>query len=101
MFGNMEEMQQEMQGKLAAIIVDAEAGDGAIKITATATREITNIAIDKEKIDLNDTEELEDLLLVAMNRVLNKATEEEARVTQEQIKNMMPPGMEGLSNLFG
>ncbi len=41
MFGNIQEKQAEMQKKLAAITVEAEAGDGAVKVTANAARQIT------------------------------------------------------------
>ncbi len=99
MFGNMEEMQKELQVKLSSIIVSAEAGDGVVTITANANRQITNVSINKDSLE--DVEELEDLVLVAINRVIEKASAEEAAITQEQLKNMMPPGMDGLSNLFG
>ena len=82
-------------------MVDAEAGDGAVKVTANATGEITNISINKEAIDLDDMEQLEDLTMVAVNRVLEKATEKEAIETQKLMKDMMPPGLGDMGNLFG
>jgi len=101
MFGNMEEMQQQMKAKLAAMTVDAEAGDGAIKVQANAAREILNISIDKSKLDWEDHEQVEDLMMVAVNRVLGLAVEKEAAETQNMLKDMLPPGMGGLSDLFG
>lgn len=101
LFGNLEEKQAAMREKMAGIKVNANAGDGAITVTANANGEILNIAIDKEKIDLSETEELEDLLLVAINRVLDEAAEIEAQATQESIKDMLPPGMGNLGGMFG
>jgi len=101
LFGNMEEKQKEMQEKLAQITVEAEAADGAIKVTATAAREILDISINKEALDWEDTEQLEDLLLVAINRVIELASEKEAEASQALLKDMMPPGLGSLSNLFG
>jgi DNA-binding YbaB/EbfC family protein len=101
MFGNMEEMQKQMQAKLAQITVEAEAGDGAVKVSASATRKILNISIDKEKLDWEDSEQVEDLVMVAVNRAIELASEKEAEASQEMIKNMLPPGMDGLSGLFG
>lgn len=101
MFGNMEEMQKQMQAKLSQITVDAEAGDGAVKVTANAAREILNISIDKEKLDWEDHEQVEDLVMVAVNRVISLAAQKEAEASQDMIKNMLPPGMDGLSGLFG
>ena len=101
LLGNMEERQAAMKEKLADIIVTANAGDGAIKVEASANKQITNISIDASKLDVADTEELEDLLLVAINRALTVAEEKAAAEAQNMIKDMLPPGMGGLSNLFG
>ena len=101
LLGNMEERQAAMKEKLADIIVTANAGDGAIKVEASANKQITNISIDASKLDVADTEELEDLLLVAINRALTVAEEKGAAEAQNIIKDMLPPGMGGLSNLFG
>lgn len=101
MFGDMEEKQKELQIKLSQMELTATAGDGAIKVTANANREITNIAIDKSVVDLEDLEQLEDLLLVAVNRAIALAAEKEAEEAQNLLKDMLPPGMDGLSGLFG
>ena len=98
MFGNLEEKQKEMRQKLAQITVEAEAGGGAIRVTANANREIVNIAIDREKLDWDDKEMVEDLLTVAVNLALEKAAEKESGETQRFLKDMLPPGME---DMFG
>lgn len=101
LLGNMEEKQKEMKAKLDTIILTEEIGGGAVKVSANANREITNIAINKDAIDLEDMEQLEDYLIEAMNRVLTKAAEQEAIESQKMMKDMMPPGLGGLGNLFG
>jgi len=101
LLGNMEEKQKAMKEKLNTIILTEETGDGAIKVSANANREITNVSIKKDGIDLEDMEQLEDLLMVAMNRVLDKAAEQEAIESQKMMKDMMPPGLGGLGDLFG
>jgi hypothetical protein len=101
LMGNMEERQKEMKAKLAEMTVEAEAGDGAIKVTANANREIVNISINKEALDWDDEEQVEDLMMVAINRALEKAAEKEAAETENLIKDMMPPGFGGLSDLIG
>ena len=101
LMGNMEEQQKELKAKLAEITVEAEAGDGAVKVTANANREIVNISIDKEKLDWEDQEQVEDLVMVAVNRALEKAAEKEAAETQNLIKDLLPPGLDNLPNLFG
>lgn len=101
MFGNLEEKQQEMRAQLARITVEAQAGDGAVKVSANANREILNIAIHKDVLNWEDVEQVEDLVTVAVNRALELAAAKEAEESQKLIKSMMPPGMGDLSNLFG
>jgi len=97
----MEEKQKEMQEKLSAITLEGVAEGGAVRVTVTASREITNISIDKDKVDTSDLEQLEDLIMVAANRALSAAADKEAEEAQNMLKNMLPPGMGGLGNLFG
>ncbi|MEL6925007.1 MAG: YbaB/EbfC family nucleoid-associated protein [Bacteroidota bacterium] len=101
MLGNMEEMQQKMRKQLAEIMVEGAAGDGAVKVTANANREITNISINREALDWEDVEQVEDLILIATNRALEAAIEKEATASQEMLKDLLPPGMGDLSNLMG
>lgn len=100
LFGNMEEMQKQLRARLAEITVEVQAGDGAVRVTANGNREITNIAIDPERIDFSDKEALEDLLLVAVNKALEAAQTREAEEVQGQMRDMLPPGMDGLDDLF-
>jgi DNA-binding YbaB/EbfC family protein len=98
MFGDMEERQKALKEQLAQIKVSSDAADGAIKVEANATRTITNIQIDPAFLKDSDAEELEDLLMVAINRAIELAAETEAAETQKLIQDMLPPGM---GNLFG
>ena len=101
MMGNLQAKQEELQAKLKTITVDGTAGDGAVTVTANATRELTNVAIDDSKLDLSDPEELEDLFLVAANKALQAAAEVEAAESAALMQSVMPPGMGDLGNLFG
>jgi len=90
-----------MREKLKEMTVHADAGEGLVKVEADATGEITNISISKEAVDLDDLEQLEDLTLIAINRVLELAKEKEAIETQKLMRDMMPPGLGDMGNLFG
>jgi DNA-binding YbaB/EbfC family protein len=82
MFGDMSEMMgklkeaqkkvEETKERLNTVFVDGESGNGMVVATVTANRKIVNIAIDDAV--LNDKEELEDHLIVALNNALEKAT---------------------------
>lgn len=101
MLGDMEERQKEMRQKLADIMVEGTAQGGAVKVVANANREIIDIRIDRNNLDWKDVEMVQDLVLDATNKALAAAAEKEAEATQEMVKNMLPPGMGNLGNLFG
>lgn len=100
MFGGMEEIKKQMQEALTAVTVEAEAGGGMIKIRANAARQILDVSIDPA-LDLNDKEELEDLILEAMNRVIAAAAVKEQEESQAMMAKLLPPGMGDLGGLFG
>ena len=101
LMGNMQQQQENMAAKLDEIIVEAEAGGGAVKIKATASRKILNISIDKEKLDWDDMEMVEDLVLTAINNVIEKASIKEAAESQKLMSQMLPGGLGALGDLFG
>lgn len=98
LLGNLGQQQQELSDKLQGITVTASLQGGAIKVSANANKELTDIAIDKDKLDIADAEQLEDLLLEAVNKALQLAGEKAEAETQSLMKNILPPNM---SNLFG
>ena len=101
MFGDMEEKQKQLQVKLSGMTVNAEAGDGKVKVVVSATREVRNISIDPSLMADGDAEQIEDFVMVAINRALGMAAELEAEEAQNLLKDMLPPGMGGLSDMFG
>jgi DNA-binding YbaB/EbfC family protein len=101
LMGDMEERQKEMKAKLAEMTVEGSASGGAVKVTANANREIKDIRIDREQLDWDDVEMVQDLVLAAVNDALDKAAAKEAEETQNMVKDMLPPGLGNLGNLFG
>ncbi len=94
-FSKLAAMQEQMQAskqKLDGIMVRGEAGNGAVKIEATANRRITNISINPSIVDPQDVEQLEDLLLTALNRVTEAAEQKAAEETSKMASSMLPPG---------
>ena len=90
--GNMQEKQKAIQEQLASITIE-EKSEGLI-ITANGTKEILNVEIDP--LLLKDKEQLEDLLIVTINKLLDHVAVREAELSQKMISEMLPPGMEGL-----
>lgn len=101
--GNLMKQAQKMQKDMAKVqeelqekSVEATAGGGAIKVTATGKKEIKEIIIKPEVVDPEDVEMLQDLILAAVNEALRKADE---MVNSEMSK--ITGGMGGMGGLGG
>ena len=90
----MQQMQEQMQKQLAAQSFEGEAGGGAVIVTCNGNREITNYKIDPDVLE--DAEGLEDLLVVATNRALEKAAAYEQEQSGSLLNNMLPGGLGGM-----
>ena len=104
MFGDISGMMQKLKDaqqkveetkqRLHTVLIDENSAEGNIKVTVTANREIKSISIAKDL--LNDPEELEDYLLIALNKALKKASDINEQELAAAAKNGMPniPGMD-------
>ena len=90
MQGQMKQMQEE----LARRTVSADAGGGMVEATVNGKMELTAIKIDKSRLDLNDTEMLEDLIVAAVHGAQTKAADMMRAEMQKMAGDMgLPPGM--------
>lgn len=97
MMGKLQEAQkkvEETKKRLHTVLIDETAANGAIKITVTANREVKAININESL--LNDKEELEDYLIIALNKALQRAGEINEQELAIAAKDGMPniPGMD-------
>ena len=97
LFGKMAEMQKQMastQEQLGKIRVLADAGGGMVKVTATGAMRIVAIEVERELLDANDQEMLQDLIVAGVNKALDAAT----KAAQEQMRSaagsMLPEGLD-------
>ncbi len=101
MFGNMmeklQQAQQEMEerkNQLNHVLLDEKSPDGSIEVEITANAELKKINFSKE-ISEYDAEELEDLLILTLNKAIERANttkeQELARVAQSSMPNI--PGL--------
>lgn len=72
----MEESQKDLETKEFV----AKAGGGAVEVTVTGNKEVTKVKLDKEAVDPEDSEMLEDLIMAAVNEALRMAEEANAEV---------------------
>lgn len=95
MFGKISDMQAKMkeaQDQLAGVIVEAEAGGGMVRVKANGKREVLSIELDKDVIDPEDKEMIEDLVVAGVNKALLKAEEAAKEKMQEVYKGILPGG---------
>ncbi|WP_299895905.1 YbaB/EbfC family nucleoid-associated protein [uncultured Aquimarina sp.] len=97
MMGKLKETQkkvEETKKRLDTVMVDESSSDNLLKVTITANREVKSISIADEL--LNDKEQLEDYLILTMNKAIAKATSvneaELAAVAKEGMPNI--PGLD-------
>ena len=92
-----QQQAEEIKKRLDTVSVYGEVEGGAIKITATANKAITSVEIDEEFYKKADKEELEELLLTAINKALTQADQVSATEMQAATKDMLG----GLGGMFG
>jgi DNA-binding YbaB/EbfC family protein len=97
LFGKMMEMQQKMaeaQEALASKTTDAEAGGGMVKVTADGRGRVVSIKMEKEVVDPEDLELLEDLLVAGINKALDEAEQMRESEMKKNMGSMLPPGLD-------
>ncbi len=73
-----QKMQQDLakaQEELANKIVEGSAGGGMVKVEMNGKNQILSLKIDKEVVDPEDVEMLEDLIVAAINEAQEKITQ--------------------------
>ena len=97
MMGKLKETQQkieETKKRLDTVLVDEQSNDGLLKVTLTANRKIKSVEIDESL--LHDKEQLEDYLILTLNKAIEKATNVNEAELGAVAKDGMPniPGMD-------
>ncbi len=96
MMGKLKETQQKIEAtknRLDTVLIDEQSQDGTLKVTLTANRTIKTIAIDDTL--LADKDQLEDYLIVVLNKAIEKAT----RVNEAELGAVAKEGMPNIPGM--
>ncbi|WP_242119144.1 YbaB/EbfC family nucleoid-associated protein [Aestuariivivens sediminicola] len=97
MMGKLKETQQkvdETRKRLDTVLIDEMTTDGKLKVTLTANRTLKSIDISDALLE--DKEQLEDYLIITLNKAIEKATKINETELASVAKEGMPdiPGMD-------
>jgi len=97
---NMMRQAQELQAKLAkaqkeieALVVEASAGGGAVKVTMSGNQRLLSVKITPEAVDPKEVEMLEEMVMAAVNEALDKSRDEAARRLSSITGGLKIPGL--------
>jgi len=71
----VQKKMEEMQDEIDQMDATATSGGGAVSVTVNGKKEITEIKIEKEVVDPDDVEMLQDLIMTATNEALRQMEE--------------------------
>jgi DNA-binding YbaB/EbfC family protein len=108
MLGNIMKEAQKLQAEMAKVqeeakqkTVEATAGGGMVTVLANGGGAIVSIKIERDVVDPEDVEMLQDLIMAATNEALRRAQE---MVNDEMSKltgGLQLPGLGGLKDIIG
>lgn len=68
----LQEQQERMQQEIAALVVEASAGGGMVRVEVDGQKQIRRLHIDPEVVSRDDVEMLQDLVIAAVNEAARK-----------------------------
>ena len=86
----MQRQMEENQRELEATEFTAKAGGGAVEVTVTGKKQLTNIVLSQDVVDPDDVEMLQDLIMAAINEAMKMADDASANMM-----NRMTGGLGG------
>ena len=89
----MQKDMEKMQGELDEKEFEASSGGGAVTATANGKKELVSVKIDKDVVDPDDVEMLEDLVLAAVSEALRGAEEMVSKEMGKITGGMNIPGL--------
>jgi DNA-binding YbaB/EbfC family protein len=96
----MQEEMQRVQEEARKKTVEASAGGGMVTVVANGSGELVSIKIEKDVVNPEDVEMLQDLILAAANEAIRRAQQMVQEEMSKLTMGLQIPGMGGLENLL-
>lgn len=96
LMAQVKKMQAEMtkaQEELASTMVSGSAAGGVVVVDVSCDQRVRRVKIEKDAVDPQDVETLEDLVMVAVNDALGKANEASQKRMAGVTGGMRVPGL--------
>ncbi len=71
----LQQAQERMQAEIAALVVEATAGGGVVKVAMDGQKQLVSLKIDPEVVSKDELDMLQDLVLAAVNEAGRKVDE--------------------------
>src|SRR4029078_6159434 len=93
MMQQAQQMQEQLQKKMAEMRIDATAGGGMVTVTVSGNKQLLAIKLAPEVVSKDDIEMLQDLIVAAVNDAHRKVDETLASQMQGMRCGLRLPGM--------
>ena len=89
----MQERMARIQQELETKTVEAQAGGGMVQVVVNGKFELVSIKIEKEVVNADDIEMLQDLVISAVNEVIREIEDESAKEMEKISGGLSVPGL--------
>ncbi len=97
MLGQVKQMQEQLQQKLAAISVEASAGGGQVTVTMNGKKQLTKVDIDPQFLQGGDRDMLQEFVIAAVNEAARRVDEELQQHMSSMTGGINPFNLPGLT----
>lgn len=97
MMGKLQDTQKKIENtkkRLDTVLIDEVSADNAVKVTVTANRLVKSIEISEDL--LSDKEQLEDFLILTLNKALARAE----KIQEQELAIVAKEGIPNIPGLF-
>ena len=102
--GKVQEMQKNMKAmkdELAKEVVESSSGGGMVTVKMNGKFEMLELKIDKNAVDVDDLEMLEDLVKAAVNSAVAKSADVAKEKMAQATGDISLPGVGNISDMLG